>query len=84
MSILDVTIPQMGEGLQEARLVRFLKQPGDSINRDEPIFEMETDKATMEIEAPVSGVLVEWLVAEDAIVPIGEVVGRIEALLDAN
>ncbi|NLI00879.1 MAG: hypothetical protein GX446_15460 [Chthonomonadales bacterium] len=79
MSILDVTIPQMGEGLQEARLLRFLKQPGDVIKRDEPIFEMETDKATMEIEAPVPGVLIEWLVAEDAIVPIGAVVGRIES-----
>ncbi len=79
MSILDVTIPQMGEGLQDARLIRFLKQPGDSIARDEPIFEMETDKATMQIEAPVSGVLLEWLVEENAIVPIGEVVGRIES-----
>ncbi len=79
VNILDVTIPQMGEGLQDARLVRLLKQPGDRIARDEPIFEMETDKATMQIEAPVSGVLLEWLVAEDAIVPIGAVVGRIES-----
>ncbi|MBM3494422.1 MAG: hypothetical protein FJX72_08900 [Armatimonadetes bacterium] len=78
MSVLDVTIPQMGEGLQEARLVRFLKQPGDAILRDEPIFEMETDKATMEIEAPVSGVLVEWLAPEDTVIPIGAAVGRID------
>jgi pyruvate dehydrogenase E2 component (dihydrolipoamide acetyltransferase) len=69
----------MGEGLQEARLIRHFKQPGDAIARDEPIFEMETDKATMEIEAPVAGTLVEWLVAEDAIVPIGAVVARIES-----
>jgi pyruvate dehydrogenase E2 component (dihydrolipoamide acetyltransferase) len=79
MSIVDVTIPQMGEGLQEARLVRFLKQPGDTIRRDEPIFEMETDKATMEIEAPVGGTLTEWVIVEGAIAPIGAVVGRIEA-----
>jgi len=84
MAILEVTIPQMGEGLQEARLLRFLKEPGDAIARDEPIFEMETDKATMEIEAPVAGVLVEWLVAPDAVVPIGAVVGRIEANVPAQ
>lgn len=77
MSILDVTIPQMGEGLQEARLLRFLKQPGEAIARDEPIFEMETDKATVQVEAPVAGTLVEWLVEPDTVLKIGAIVGRI-------
>jgi pyruvate dehydrogenase E2 component (dihydrolipoamide acetyltransferase) len=79
MAIYEVTIPQVGEGLQEARLIRLLKRPGDAIARDEPIFEMETDKATMEIESPVGGRLVEWVVAEDSVVPVGSVVGRVEA-----
>jgi len=77
MAIYEVTIPQTGEGLQEARLLRFLKQPGDRIARDEPIFEMETDKATVEIEAPVAGVLVEWVAEPDTVLPVGSVVGRI-------
>lgn len=79
MGIYNVTVPQMGEGLQEARLVRLLKQPGEVVARDEPIFEMETDKATMEIESPVAGTLIEWLVTENSVVAIGAVVGRIEA-----
>jgi len=77
MSSVEVRIPQLGEGLQEARIVRFLKQPGEAVQRDEPIFEMETDKALMEIEAPAAGILVEWLASEDDVVPIGAVVGAI-------
>jgi len=55
MPSYELRIPQMGEGLQEARLLRFLKRPGDIVARDEPIYEMETDKATVEIESPVAG-----------------------------
>src|SRR5256885_31257 len=57
MATVEIRIPQLGEGLQEARLIRFLKQPGDSVARDEPIYEMETDKAVMEIESPTAGIL---------------------------
>ncbi|HSV73027.1 MAG TPA: 2-oxo acid dehydrogenase subunit E2 [Chthonomonadales bacterium] len=78
MTTVEIRVPQLGEGLQEARIVRFLKQPGEPVGRDEPIFEMETDKALMEIEAPAAGTLVEWLVSEDDLVPIGAVVGAIE------
>lgn len=78
MPIISVRIPQIGEGLQEARLVAVLKQPGDSIKRDEPIYQMETDKAVMDVESPYEGKLVEWLAAVDAILPIGGEVGRME------
>jgi pyruvate dehydrogenase E2 component (dihydrolipoamide acetyltransferase) len=79
MPTIEIKIPQLGEGLQEARILRFLKQPGEPVTQDEPIFEMETDKAVMEIESPAAGVLEAWTVAEDAVVPIGAVIGRIAA-----
>ncbi len=71
MAIVPVRLPQMGEGLQEALLVEFLKQPGDRIERDEPLYVMETDKASTEVESPVSGRVVEWLVKAGSVLPIG-------------
>src|SRR5207253_11120095 len=68
---------QLGEGLHEARLLRFLKQPGEAVAQDEPIYEMETDKAVMEIESPAAGVLAEWTASEDDVLPIGATIGRI-------
>src|SRR5258706_12471230 len=71
MPTVSVRIPQIGEGLQEARLVAVLKQPGDKIKRDEPIYQMETDKAVMDVESPYEGRLSEWSAAVDTILPIG-------------
>ena len=79
MTTIDIRVPQLGEGLVEVRIVRLLKKPGDPIQRDEAIYTMETDKAEVDIESPVSGKLVSWEVAEDDIVPIGGVVGRVES-----
>lgn len=78
MPVIAVRIPQMGEGLQEARLVATLKQPGDSVRRDEPIYQMETDKAVMDVESPYEGVLVEWVAEVDTVLPIGSAVARME------
>lgn len=55
-----------------------LKQPGDSVRRDEPIYQMETDKAVMDVESPYEGVLTEWLAEVDTILPIGGEVARME------
>ena len=77
-------IPQIGEGLQEARVVGFLKQPGDKVRRDEPIYQMETDKAVMDVESPYEGTLVEWLAAVDDVVPIGFEVGRMRVSDDVE
>lgn len=71
MPTVAVRIPQIGEGLQEARLVAVLKQPGEKVRRDEPIYQMETDKAVMDVESPYEGVLKEWLAPVDTILPIG-------------
>lgn len=71
-------IPQIGEGLQEARLVAVLKQPGETVKRDEPIYQIETDKAVMDVESPYSGVLDSWVAAVDTVLPIGAEVGTIK------
>jgi pyruvate dehydrogenase E2 component (dihydrolipoamide acetyltransferase) len=78
VAIVDILIPQMGEGLQEVLLVGFQKKPGDRIRRDEPLYSMETDKATMEVESPYEGVLKEWLAKEGEVLAIGAPVARIE------
>ncbi len=78
MAIVEVLVPQLGEGLQEVRVLRFLKQPGDTVQRDEHIYEMETDKATVEVESPYTGTIVEWLAKEGDILPIGAPIARME------
>jgi pyruvate dehydrogenase E2 component (dihydrolipoamide acetyltransferase) len=78
MPVISVRIPQLGEGLQEALLVEFLKQPGDTIKRDDPIYVMETDKATTDVESPYDGTLVEWTVESGSVLEIGAEVGKME------
>lgn len=76
----NVTMPKLGFDMQEGTLVRWLKQPGDKIERGEPIAEIETDKAVIEVEAFESGVLVKLLVEEGTTVPVGEPI----AILDTG
>ncbi|MDG2012193.1 MAG: 2-oxo acid dehydrogenase subunit E2 [Pirellulaceae bacterium] len=78
MPVISVRIPQLGEGLQEALLVEFLKQPGDVVKRDEPIYVMETDKATTDVESPYDGKLVEWTVETGTVLQIGAEIGKME------
>lgn len=78
MPIISVRIPQLGEGLQEALLVEFLKEPGDEIKRDDPIYSMETDKATTDVESPYDGKLIEWLVEPGTVLEIGAEIGKME------
>ncbi|MDX2151555.1 MAG: 2-oxoglutarate dehydrogenase, E2 component, dihydrolipoamide succinyltransferase [Bryobacteraceae bacterium] len=73
----DVVMPQMGESIVEGTLTRWLKKPGDTVQRDEPLFEISTDKVDTEIPSPAAGVLQEILVQEGATVAINTVVGRI-------
>jgi pyruvate dehydrogenase E2 component (dihydrolipoamide acetyltransferase) len=73
----DVTMPQMGADMEEGTLLRWLKHPGDHVDRGEPIAEIETDKANIEIEAFEEGVLQETLVEEGQVVPVGGVIARI-------
>jgi 2-oxoglutarate dehydrogenase E2 component (dihydrolipoamide succinyltransferase) len=78
MARVDVIMPQMGESIAEGTLSRWLKKVGDDVKRDEPIFEISTDKVDAEIPAPSAGVLAEIIVHEGATVPVNEVVARIE------
>lgn len=78
MPIISVRIPQLGEGLQEALLVEFLKQPGDTIRRDDPIYVMETDKATTDVESPYEGTLVEWTAETGSVLAIGTEIAKME------
>jgi 2-oxoglutarate dehydrogenase E2 component (dihydrolipoamide succinyltransferase) len=72
----DVTIPELGESVNEATIVRWLKQDGDTVRADEPILEIETDKAAMEVTAEVGGRLSILQPAGARVVP-GAVVGRV-------
>lgn len=74
--IVELNIPAIGEGLQEARLVATLKSPGDAVKRDEAIYQMETDKAVMDVESPYEGVVVEWLAQVDEVLAIGAPIMR--------
>src|SRR4051812_25901882 len=71
-------MPQMGESIAEGTLSRWLKKVGDTVKRDEPIFEISTDKVDAEIPAASNGVLAEILVKEGETVPVQTVVARLE------
>ena len=73
----DVVMPQMGESIVEGTLTKWLKKLGDRVARDEPLFEISTDKVDSEIPSPAAGVLAEILVKEGATVAINTVVGRV-------
>jgi pyruvate dehydrogenase E2 component (dihydrolipoamide acetyltransferase) len=73
----EIIMPQMGESIAEGTITKWLKKVGDAVKRDEPIFEISTDKVDAEIPSPVAGTLVEIKVAEGATVAINTVVGVI-------
>src|SRR5215468_1956682 len=73
----DIVMPQMGESIVEGTITKWLKKPGDKIQRDEPLFEISTDKVDAEIPAPASGVLSEIKVTEGTTVQVNTVVGTI-------
>ena len=75
--MIDVVMPQMGESIVEGTLTKWLKKPGDRVERDEPLFEISTDKVDTEIPSPVAGTMGEILVEEGKTVGINTVVGRI-------
>src|SRR5213596_1089950 len=74
----DVVMPQMGESIVEGTLTKWLKKPGEHVERDEPLFEISTDKVDTEIPAPAAGTLSEVLVEEGKTVGINTVVARID------
>src|SRR5262245_29628810 len=79
----DVVMPQMGESIAEGTIVRWIKKAGDTIDRDEPLFEISTDKVDAEIPSPAAGVLAEIRVKEGETVPVNSVVAVIAAAGEA-
>src|SRR5437868_6872348 len=73
----DIIMPQMGESIVEGTITKWLKKPGDKVQRDEPLFEISTDKVDAEIPAPASGILREIKVSEGTTVQVNTVVGTI-------
>jgi len=76
---VDIVMPQMGESIFEGTITKWLKKPGDKVERDEPLFEISTDKVDAEIPSPSAGVLKEIKVNEGQTVPIQTIVGVIDA-----
>jgi 2-oxoglutarate dehydrogenase E2 component (dihydrolipoamide succinyltransferase) len=74
----DVVVPTLGESITEATLGQWLKKPGDAVKADEPIASLETDKVSVEVPAPVAGVLAELVVNEGDTVNVGAVIARIQ------
>src|SRR5574338_462559 len=75
----DVIMPQMGESIFEGTITKWLKKPGEQVQRDEPLFEISTDKVDAEIPSPASGVLKEIKAQEGTTVQVNTVVGVIDA-----
>ena len=78
MARIDVLMPQMGESIAEGTVSKWLKKMGDQVKRDEPLFEISTDKVDAEIPAPAAGVLAEIRVQEGQTVPVQTLVAVIE------
>ena len=74
----DIFTPELGESITEATIAEWLKKPGESVNADEPLVVLETDKVTVEVPSPVSGVLKEVLAEAGSNVEVGALLGRIE------
>src|SRR5580700_2725116 len=75
--MIDVVMPQMGESIVEGTLTKWLKKPGEAVGRDEPLFEISTDKVDTEIPSPAAGTLAEVLIEEGKTVGINTIVARI-------
>jgi len=73
----EIRVPTLGESVTEATVARWLKQPGERVERDEPVVELETDKVTLEVPAPAAGVIGEISAPEGANVPVGAVLATI-------
>ena len=78
----EVRMPDLGTTVEELKIIRWLKQPGDPVKRGEPLLEVETDKATMEVESYLEGYLKKIEAPEEAEVVAGDIIAYIGALED--
>ncbi len=78
MALKDIVVPPMGESVSEATISKWFKKVGDSVKADEAVAELETDKVTLEVNAPASGALREIIAKEGSTVQVGALIGRVE------
>ncbi len=74
---IEIRVPALGESVTEATVGQWFKKPGDAVNADEPLLELETDKVTLEVPAPAAGVLADIVVPQGSTVAVGAVLGRV-------
>src|SRR5271166_5462313 len=74
---IEIRVPTLGESVSEATIGRWFKKAGDAVKADEPLVELETDKVTLEVNAPSSGVLAEIAVKDGETVGVGALLGQI-------
>ena len=83
MAQFDLIMPKMGESVAEATIIKWLKQPGDTIELDEPVLEIATDKVDSEIPSPVAGILEKILFQEGETILVNAVIAHINTSADA-
>ncbi|MCI0472907.1 MAG: 2-oxo acid dehydrogenase subunit E2 [Ignavibacteria bacterium] len=76
--LVDIVMPKMGESIMEGTILKWLKKPGDKVERDEPILEISTDKVDTEVPSPESGIITELLYRENDTVEVGNVLAKLE------
>lgn len=84
MPLVDLVMPKLGESIMEATILKWYKQVGDSINLDETLLDIATDKVDSEVPSTVAGVIKEILFEVNAVVPIGAVIARVESSVTAS
>ena len=84
MAIVDLLMPKMGESIMEATILKWNKKPGDSIQQDESLLDIATDKVDSEVPSTAAGIVKEILFPENAVVPVGTVIARIETEVHAE
>ena len=77
----EIRVPALGESVTEATVAQWFKKPGDQVNADEPLVELETDKVTIEVPAPAGGVLSEISVSDGDTVEVGALLGQMQTTL---
>ena len=75
----EIRVPTLGESVSEATIGKWFKKPGDAVKADEPLLELETDKVTLEVNAPAAGVLAEIVAKDGETVGVGALLGSIAA-----
>jgi len=78
MAIVDLLMPKMGESIMEATILKWNKQPGESVKQDESLLEIATDKVDSEVPSTTAGILTEILFPVDSVVPVGAIIAKIE------